>query len=312
MIGAGSAGPDAAKAFDNTVHLLGDRETNPRIDAGLFHESDWIPPELRPGLGDLLVLNSDKLNEVMANPAADDTSVNVDYYRVLADVAKDPASHNGTTFIDRMVAAEKATITAEMGAGTLNQADFDAQARIAATMGHGQVAQDVHLQQAADATHNGTVSKIAGAAELALDTSAAPLKWTKEIYKAFGGDIIQVLAGNFMQDTSLATVGNNADWWGALSSSVNSSASDQWYSYGFDALPAPDPAAYPNVHLYDSAGDPLPWSQLDQNSRDYVTAKWPGGGADAPEVYGSRSESVFDVQGSKLQDKILHIPDSPH
>jgi len=57
--------------------------------------SDWIPPELRPGVGDLLVLNADKLNDVMQNPSLSDTSVDNDYYRVLADVARDPAERDG-------------------------------------------------------------------------------------------------------------------------------------------------------------------------------------------------------------------------
>ncbi|MET0966140.1 MAG: hypothetical protein ABWZ02_07075, partial [Nakamurella sp.] len=279
MVGQGALSPDSKQAFDNVIHALGSRDTNPRIGDSTFQATDWIAPELRPGLGDMLVLNADRINEVMANPDLQDASTDNDYYRVIADVAKDPAlDSGGGTFIDRMMNAEKSVIDAQMRYNVFSPADLDAQSRLAATMAHGHDAQNVHVQQAADAAHNAKVSAIATAAQLAVDTSSTPLRWTKETYKLFGGDLVQTIAGNFMHDNSLAAVGDNADWSGALRESINISAADQWYANGFADLPA----AGPDHHLLDSSGQPVPWSKLSADDKSWVTQNWPSGPENAP------------------------------
>ena len=295
LVGRGAVSADSVTAFNNVIHSLGDSGLNHRIDSGDFQSTDWIPAELRPGIGTMLVNNADTLNEVFAVP--NDVGSEA-FSRVLADVAKDQGvDANGDTVIDRIMSAEDSTIHAETINGTFSSTDLDAQARIAATMAHGHGAADIGLQQAADATHNKTVSTIASYANLALDTTSTPLKWTKEAYKFFGGDIIDNVASEFMQDTALPTRNANADWVGSLHDQMTRTAANQWYAAHFAELPTPTG----NVQLIGPDGQPTPWSDLDGPSKNWVEANFPGGRELAPNKMSSDTWSAFDGQVTAMK-----------
>ena len=69
IIGSGERSADAHTAFDNVVRLLGNTGSNPRINSGDFDSTDYIRPELRPGLGILTEMNIDLVNEAFrTNP----------------------------------------------------------------------------------------------------------------------------------------------------------------------------------------------------------------------------------------------------
>ncbi len=300
MIGQGVLSQDSATAFDNLVRSLGDHSLNHRIDAGDFQETDWIPPELRPGVGTTLVLNADTLNTVFAVPNSVGSEA---FSRVLADVAKDQGTDaNGHTVIDRLMSAEYSVIAAQLLNGDFSTADLDAQARIAATLSHGQGAANIGLQQAADAAHNAGVATIAGVVQLAVDHSPAPVGWTAEAYQVFGGDLVQGLTSQFIQDTALPARNETADWTGSLVDRVMRNSTNQWFASISAQLPTPNA---PDVQLLDPAGQPLAWSQLDSPSAYWALDSWPRG-LDKPEQISSRTWTIFDAQVAAM--KTYRIP----
>ncbi len=300
MVGQGALTEDSASAFNNVVRALGDSSWNLRIDAGDFQESDWIPPELRPGVGTMLVLNADSLNTVFAVPNSVGSEA---FSRVLADAAKDPGTDvNGHTVIDRMMSAEYSVIAARTLNGDVSSADLDAQARIAATLSHGHGAANIGLQQASDAAHNASVATVAGFVQLGLDHSPTPVGWTTQAYQLFGGDLMQGLTSQFTQDTALPARNGTADFTGSLADEVTKMSVNQWYALVSEALPAPDSRG---VQLLDPAGQPYPWTELDQTSRRWVAQHWPID-RESPQQIGSRTWTVFDSQAAAM--KAYRVP----
>ena len=295
MVGQGALTEDSAVAFNNVVRALGDKTWNYRIDAGDFQDSDWIPPELRPGVGTMLTLNVDTLNTVFAVP---NTVGSEAFSRVLADAAKvQGIDVNGHSVIDRVMSAEYSVIAAKTLNGDVDTADLDAQARIAATLSHGHGAANIGLQQASDAAHNASVAKVAGVVQLGLDHSPAPVGWTTQAYQLFGGDLMEGLTSQFTEDTALPARNGTADFTGSLADEVTKMSANQWYAAVADDLPAPDS---PGVQLLDPGGRPYAWTELDQTSRDWAVRQWPIG-REKPEEIGSRAWTVFDGQAAAMK-----------
>ena len=289
LVGPGALSEDSATAFNNVVRALGDNSWNLSIDAGNFQETDWIPPELRPGVGTMLELNADTLNTVFAVPNSVGSEA---FSRVLADVAKDQGTDvNGHTVIDRMMSAEYSVIDAQLLNGDFSTADLDAQARIAATLSHGHGAANIGLQQASDAAHNASVAAVAGVVQLGLDHSPTPVGWTVQAHQVFGGDLVQELTSQFTQDTALPARNETANWTSSLGDEVMRTSTNQWYAFVSDELPAPDE---PAVQLVGPAGQPYSWTELDGTSKLWAVHHWPLD-REAPEQISSRTWSVFDA-----------------
>ena len=300
LVGPGALSEDSATAFNNVVRALGDNSWNLRIDAGDFQQTDWIPPELRPGVGTMLELNADTLNTVFAVPNSVGSEA---FSRVLADVAKDQGTDvNGHTVIDRVMSAEYSVIDAQILNGDFSTADLDAQARIAATLSHGHGAANIGVQQASDAAHNASVATVAGVVQLGLDHSPAPVGWTAEAYQLFGGDLVQGLTSQFTQDTASPARNEAANWTSSLADHVMTTSTNQWYAFVSGELPAPD---RPDVRLLDPAGQPHPWTEMDGTSAVWAADHWPLD-RETPEQISSRTWTVFDGQVAAM--KAYRIP----
>jgi len=300
MVGQGALSEDSETAFNNVVRALGDNSWNARIDAGDFQESDWIPPELRPGVGTMLVLNADTLNSAFAEPNSVGSEA---FSRVLADVAKDQGTDaNGHTVIDRLMSEQYSVIAAQSVDGAISTADLEAQARIAATLAHGHGAANIGLQQASDAAHNASVATVAGVVQLGLDHSPTPVTWTTQAYQLFGGDLVQGLTSQFTQDTALPARNETSDWTSSLADEVMQTSRNQWYAFVFDELPPPD---MPGVQLVDPTGRPYAWSELDRTSALWAVREWPPD-REKPRQISSQMWTAFDGQVAAM--KAYRIP----
>ena len=304
IIGSGQRSPDAAAAFDNVVRVLGNTGSNPRINSGDFDSTDYIRPELRPGLGTFTEMNIDLVNEAFR------TNPPVPYSRYLADVVKDPSiDADGHDLLDRLLAAEVTHIGDLQTSNHFSAVDLDAQSRIAATLTHGSGAADVAAQAAADEAHNSQVRPLAAAANLVWDTLSTKLKWSKESFKFFGGNEIDGVFAGLMEDHAVEARNAAADSTGGVIAQASEAAGIQTYAERQQAIPLPGPDQ--GITLFDAADRRLSWTELDIHAQTWVLDHWSAGPRDLPnpESASSNATNAFGAQKGMLLD-ILR-PETP-
>lgn len=165
MIGAGSGSVDSRKAFDNLMISLGSVDKNSKVTADHFKKTDYIAPELRPGVVTSIALNMDSVHTVMTGPSStmnNKVPTRSNYGRVLADVGKDSSTDaRGTDVKSRLIAAEGAYVDFLAATGAATSRDFAAQARVAGTVLYGSDVQRIQEQRDIDNQHN-TLSHVLG------------------------------------------------------------------------------------------------------------------------------------------------------
>jgi hypothetical protein len=177
-IGVGALDPQSKAIFQSMVHDLGnssDDNNGDRIKAdGGFTGNDWIPPELRPYLGDVTARNIDSVHQIMADSSFDPGSsktdnIQNDYTRFLSDLGKDPTAGGAVYNAER-------TWTQQLVSDPnhFHQADVDALSRVTGLLSHGHAAHDTGVQQAADTEHNANVELIKSAVEAGTGAVEVP------------------------------------------------------------------------------------------------------------------------------------------
>ncbi len=260
VVGAGASDPQSRSIFAQLVHDLGTDQLNHRINAeGGFAHNDWIPPELRPFIGDVAVKNIDQVHQAMAevgDPGRDDQA----YARVIAELGKHQPSAAA------LLAAEQA-YAGDLLTHDYHDADRDALASTSALLSYGHAEHNSAAQQAADTARNNMLAEITNSVQTIADTSlgAVPGAGTAT------GRFLALVTDALHQDHSAQTNAANADWYANQSQNAQHSAVTALYQ----SLPADALATSPNsqVRSVVDHGHLTPWDTLSRDQQEAV-GRW--------------------------------------
>jgi hypothetical protein len=294
IIGNRADSADASTAFDAVVQLLGTNDSNPRMDAGDFAGADWISPELRPGLGALLVTNVDAVHDAFAG-----SDGSYPYSVLVADVAKDSAvGPDGMTFADRLTVAETQLMTTRPALGTPADQQLDGQARLTATLSHGHTAADIGLQQRVDDEHNDQVDTTTWAGHLAVSpVGEIPVLGSTAQYLA--DSLVDRIGADNRQDNGLAARNDAAEWSAANHDLYVSTVENQTYAAALETGWRPtDPA----LTLTDGSGQLRLFSQFSQLEKLSIEKDWPSEFGRTPGGLGSGKGDVLTTHQTLLDE----------
>ncbi|MET0966652.1 MAG: hypothetical protein ABWZ02_09665 [Nakamurella sp.] len=292
IIGQGSTA-DSQQTLEGVVSLLGSNDTNRLIDSGSFETTDWVRPELRPGLSNILLNNAPTVHEHIAQ------SVNaLKYEWITAEAAKDKsADDEGLTFADRMATAESNYMAEKRAVGDHQLVDTDGQARIAASLTHGYSSANIAEQLRADAEHNQLIDSLGlGSHFVASGLGQVPMVGSP--LQSVADEVIDRLDRSLREDNELAARNNAAE---EFSSNHDAWAAIVKNAVYADALNAGWVPSDQSVQLTDPEGHPYAWTDLTDEDKKKLTNAWDESLPSArPEDEASRAADVFTLQSDNL------------
>ena len=300
IIGDSASSAAAGTAFHHVVQLLGTNDTNPRIDRGNFAATDWIAPELRPGLADLLVRNVEPVHRALAH-----SQDKYQFTAVVADVAKGSMGDTSdSSFIVRMSGQEAQLIAERQHLGIIDDEDNDGQARVMATLAHGYTAADVGLQQRVDAEHNSMVETGTWATHL-VASGLGQLPVLGSTAQFLADSLVDAGTRGLQWDNSLAAQNDAAQWTSSYSEAYVAAVRNQAYAAALDQGWLPTESG---VQLTDNDGHPKLWSQFTQEEQTSLNYEWHRSlEGMTPDGLASAMNEVFTNKRTEVSDDLETI-----